>query len=104
MLNEASGPINFTMFLTLFGSKMCGTDSEDVLRNAFSCFDEKGTGYIPEENFREMLSTIGDRYTQDEVDELMSDVPIRNGMINYYELAHLLKNGKSTSEHKTNQK
>lgn len=32
MLNEASGPINFTMFLTLFGSKMCGTDSEDVLK------------------------------------------------------------------------
>lgn len=48
MLNEASGPMNFTMFLTLFGTKMNGTDSEDCLRNAFSCFDEKGTGYIPE--------------------------------------------------------
>ena len=30
MLSEASGAINFTMFLTLFGEKMNGTDPEDV--------------------------------------------------------------------------
>ena len=30
MLTEASGPINFTMFLTLFGEKLAGTDPEDV--------------------------------------------------------------------------
>ena len=41
MVNEASSPINFTMFLTMFGAKMCGTDSEMDLRNAFSCFEEK---------------------------------------------------------------
>jgi myosin regulatory light chain 12 len=30
MMNEASGAINFTMFLTLFGEKLTGTDPEDV--------------------------------------------------------------------------
>ena len=30
MMNEASGSINFTMFLTLFGEKLTGTDPEDV--------------------------------------------------------------------------
>lgn len=46
MMNEAPGPINFTMFLTMFGEKLNGTDPEDVIRNAFACFDEEGTGML----------------------------------------------------------
>ena len=37
MMNEAPGPINFTMFLTLFGERLQGTDPEDVIKNAFRC-------------------------------------------------------------------
>lgn len=44
MMSEAPGPINFTMFLTMFGEKLNGTDPEDVIRNAFACFDEEATG------------------------------------------------------------
>ena len=44
MINEAPGPINFTMFLTLFGEKLNGTDPEEVIQNAFACFDEKNAG------------------------------------------------------------
>ena len=46
-MTEAPGPINFTMFLTMFGEKLNGTDPEDVIRNAFACFDEEGTGTVP---------------------------------------------------------
>lgn len=44
---EAPGPINFTMFLTMFGERLNGTDPEDVIRNAFACFDEEGSGESP---------------------------------------------------------
>lgn len=44
MMSEAPGPINFTMFLTMFGERLNGTDPEDVIRNAFACFDEEGSG------------------------------------------------------------
>ena len=44
MLAEAPGPINFTMFLTLFGQFMSATDPLDTLIQAFSCFDEDGSG------------------------------------------------------------
>jgi len=44
MMNEAPGPINFTMFLTMFGEKLNGTDPEDVIKNAFACFDEDNKG------------------------------------------------------------
>jgi hypothetical protein len=30
MITEAPGAINFTMFLTLFGEKLTGTDPEEV--------------------------------------------------------------------------
>ena len=43
-MNEAPGPINFTMFLTMFGEKLNGTDPEDVIKNAFACFDDDNTG------------------------------------------------------------
>lgn len=43
-MNCAPGPINFTMFLTMFGQKLQGTDPEDVIRNAFACFDVSGSG------------------------------------------------------------
>ena len=32
------------MFLTLFGEKLNGTDPEDVIKNAFACFDDKSLG------------------------------------------------------------
>ena len=46
MMSEAPGPINFTMFLTMFGEKLNGTDPEDVIRNAFACFDEEASGQL----------------------------------------------------------
>jgi Ca2+-binding EF-hand superfamily protein len=46
MLDDAPGPINFTMFLTMFGEKLNGTDPEDVIKNAFQCFDDDGSGKI----------------------------------------------------------
>ena len=34
------------MFLTLFGEKLNGTDPEDVIQNAFACFDQRNTGNV----------------------------------------------------------
>ena len=45
-MNQAPGAINFTMFLTLFGERLQGTDPEDVIRNAFACFDEANVGKL----------------------------------------------------------
>lgn len=61
MLNDANGAINFTMFLTLFGEKLNGTDPEDVIRNAFACFDDEGSGKLDEDKLVDLLQTKGDR-------------------------------------------
>lgn len=46
MRNEAPGSINFTFLLVVFGEKLSGIDQEDVIRNAFVCFDEDATSTI----------------------------------------------------------
>lgn len=76
MMNEAPGPINFTMFLTLFGERLQGTDPEDVIKNAFACFDTTNSGLIHEERLRELLTTIGERFSDDDVDDMFREAPI----------------------------
>ncbi|ROL42216.1 Myosin regulatory light chain 2, smooth muscle minor isoform [Anabarilius grahami] len=94
MMTEAPGPINFTMFLTMFGEKLNGTDPEEVIRNAFACFDEEGTGFIQEDYLRELLTTMGDRFTDEEVDELFREAPIdKKSNFNYVEFTRILKHG-----------
>merc|ERR1712110_62455 len=98
MMSAAPGPINFTMFLTMFGDKLNGTDPEDVIKNAFACFDEDGSGVIHEERLRELLTTMGDRFTDDEVDEMYRDAPIKKGNFDYLEFTRILKYGKKEDE------
>lgn len=98
MMNEAPGPINFTMFLTMFGEKLNGTDPEDVIKNAFGCFDEDNSGYINEDRLRELLTTMGDRFTDEEVDEMYREAPIKKGYFNYVEFTRILKHGKKDKD------
>merc|ERR1711982_186658 len=93
MMNEAPGAINFTMFLTLFGERLQGTDPDDVIKNAFGCFDEENNGILHEDRLRELLTTMGDRFTDEEVDEMYREAPIKNGMFDYMEFTRILKHG-----------
>uniref|UniRef100_A0A6I8PBD4 Myosin light chain 9 n=1 Tax=Ornithorhynchus anatinus TaxID=9258 RepID=A0A6I8PBD4_ORNAN len=81
MMSEAPGPINFTMFLTMFGEKLNGTDPEDVIRNAFACFDEEASGVIHEDHLRELLTTMGDRFTDEEDGSVLRKEPEELGRI-----------------------
>jgi Ca2+-binding EF-hand superfamily protein len=44
MLDESNGPLNFTMFLTLFADRMATTDNENMILNAFATFDDDQSG------------------------------------------------------------
>ncbi|CAJ0919516.1 unnamed protein product [Ranitomeya imitator] len=51
-------------------------------------------GHIPEEYLRELLTTMGDRFTDEEVDELFREAPIdKKGNFNYIEFTRILKHG-----------
>ena len=86
-MNEAPGPINFTMFLTLFGERLQGTDPEDVIKNAFGCFDEENKGIINEERLRELLTSMGDRFTDEEV----SYIGMMSNILRCYSLSYIFQ-------------
>jgi len=92
MLSEASGPINFTQLLGLFGTRMAdsgGTDDDEVVIAAFKSFDEGGG--IDSEKFRHALMTWGDKFTAKEVDDAFDAMDIDdNGKIDTQALITLL--------------
>ncbi|NXW28876.1 MLRN protein, partial [Phaetusa simplex] len=51
-------------------------------------------GFIQEDYLRELLTTMGDRFTDEEVDELYREAPIdKKGNFNYIEFTRILKHG-----------
>jgi Ca2+-binding EF-hand superfamily protein len=72
MLSECTGPLNFTMFLSLFAEKYGSTDPESVILNAFSMFDPEETGRMKCKTFKNLLTTVGDRFSKDEVNLTLS--------------------------------
>uniref|UniRef100_A0A8C0GMS9 EF-hand domain-containing protein n=1 Tax=Chelonoidis abingdonii TaxID=106734 RepID=A0A8C0GMS9_CHEAB len=62
MLKEAAGPINFTMFLNLFGAKLLGMDGEETILNAFKMFDPDGKGHIHKDYAGTECKTREDNY------------------------------------------
>ncbi|KAM3842270.1 myosin, light chain 12, 2 isoform 2-T2 [Diretmus argenteus] len=51
-------------------------------------------GVIQEEYLRELLTTMGDRFTDEEVDELLREAPIdKKGNFNYVAFTRILKHG-----------
>ncbi|KYO41278.1 myosin regulatory light chain 2, atrial isoform [Alligator mississippiensis] len=67
MLKEGKGPINFTVFLSLFGEKLNGTDPEESILNAFKLFDPNGTGTVNKNEFKQLLLTQADKFSPEEV-------------------------------------
>jgi len=94
MLKECPDKLNFTHFLTLFGEKLHGTDTEQALRDAFVLFDEGKTGKLHEEYFKVLLQNVGDQYSKDEVKQVWKELPIEGGQIDYLKLVTIIKRGK----------
>ena len=61
MVSESPSYINLTMFLTLFGSKLNGTDPDDIFESAFRTLDTEGSGRIHVEKLKKLLTETGDK-------------------------------------------
>uniref|UniRef100_A0A9L0SBG1 Myosin light chain 5 n=1 Tax=Equus caballus TaxID=9796 RepID=A0A9L0SBG1_HORSE len=69
MLKEALGPINFTMFLNMFGEKLSGTDMEEIILNAFKMLDPDGKSGVNKDYMERLLMSRADETTAEEVDQ-----------------------------------
>ncbi|KAI1231912.1 hypothetical protein IHE44_0007554, partial [Lamprotornis superbus] len=91
MVKEAPGPINFTVFLTMFGEKLKGTDPEETILNAFKIFDPEGKGRIKADYIKEMLMTQADRFSQEEINQMFAAFPPDvSGNLDYKNLCYVI--------------
>nr|XP_027196515.1 myosin regulatory light chain 2, smooth muscle major isoform-like [Dermatophagoides pteronyssinus] len=76
MLSEAPGPLNFTMFLSIFGERIAGGDNPDVIKAAFKTFDPFETGMVNVEELRKNLTRFGDKLTDEELDTAFAEAHV----------------------------
>ncbi|XP_053182216.1 myosin, light chain 2b, regulatory, cardiac, slow isoform X2 [Scomber japonicus] len=101
MLKEAPGPINFTVFLAMFGEKLKGSDPEETILNAFKVFDPEGNGVLQKDSVTEMLTTQADRFTAEEVEQMFTAFPPDvAGNLDYKNLVYVITHGEEKEEDK----
>merc|ERR1712118_607662 len=78
MVNEVdgdgNGTVDFPEFLSLMARKMKDTGTEGELIEAFKCFDRDGSGFISTAEIRHVMTNLGEKLTDEEVDEMVREV------------------------------
>lgn len=63
---------------------MKDTDSEEEIREAFRVFDKDGNGFISAAELRHVMTNLGEKLTDEEVDEMIREADIDgDGQVNY---------------------
>merc|ERR1712228_730203 len=95
MINEVdadgTGVIDFPEFLSLMARKMKDTDTEEELIESFKVFDRDGTGFIFGAEIRHVMVNLGEKLTDEEVDEMIREADVHgDGKINYEEFIKMM--------------
>lgn len=82
---DASGTIDFAEFLTLMARRTREVDNEDELREAFRVFDKDGNGYISAAELRHVMTNLGEKLTDEEVNEMIKEADVDGDGRVYFE-------------------
>lgn len=68
----------------MMAKKMKDSDSEDELKEAFKVFDKDGNGFISAAELRHVMTNLGEKLTDEEVDEMIREADTDgDGQVNY---------------------
>lgn len=68
----------------MMAKKMKDSDSEEELREAFKVFDRDGNGSISAAELRHVMTNLGEKLTDEEVDEMIREADLDgDGQVNY---------------------
>ncbi|RMZ55647.1 hypothetical protein APUTEX25_000230 [Auxenochlorella protothecoides] len=88
---DKNGTIDFPEFLSLMARKMKDSDSEEELREAFKVFDKDGNGFISSAELRHVMTNLGEKLTDEEVDEMIREADADgDGQVNYEEFVKMM--------------
>ncbi|ELU05456.1 hypothetical protein CAPTEDRAFT_157499 [Capitella teleta] len=71
---DGNGIIEFDEFVDLMSRRPWGLlGSHDELTDAFSIFDHDGSGYINAAEFRHVMTTMGEKLTDEQLNEMVKE-------------------------------
>jgi calmodulin len=88
MINEIdtddNGTIDFPEFLVMMANKCKDINAEDEMTEAFRVFDKDGNGFISATELRNAMLNLGEKLTDEEVDEMLREADLNgDGQIDY---------------------
>ncbi|XP_019758647.2 neo-calmodulin isoform X2 [Dendroctonus ponderosae] len=95
MVNEVdqdgNGTIEFNEFLQMMSKKMKDADGEEELKEAFRVFDKNNDGLISSIELRHVMTSLGERLSEEEVDDMIKEADLDgDGQVNYEEFVGIL--------------
>ncbi|XP_072033634.1 neo-calmodulin-like [Amphiura filiformis] len=90
-MTRGRGKIDFSEFCNLFANSVADTESEEEIRDAFRVFDKDGNGLISAAELRHVMTNLGEKLTEEEVDEMIREADISgDGQVNYEEFVRMI--------------
>lgn len=76
--------IRFNHFLEIMEDRVRRHDLDQEIKDAFSVFDKDGNGYVSLQDLKQMMTQLGERLTDDELEEMMSEADLNgDGLIDF---------------------
>lgn len=91
MDTDNDGSINFQEFSIMMADKMKNIDTEEDIIEAFKVFDMEKKGYITVHELRHIMTNLGEKFTEQEVNDMMREADgDGDGKINYADFVKIM--------------
>jgi len=81
---QAGDYADFPQFLQIVAKYGGESVNEDDIVSAFKVFDKNGTGYVSADELRSVMTTMGEKLSEEDMDAFLAECDVNSaGMINY---------------------
>ena len=88
---DGDGQVNCEEFVAMMAQKMKDSDREEEIREAFCVFDRDGNGFISAAELRHVMTNLGEKLTNKEVDAMIREADIDgDGKVNCEEFVTMM--------------
>ena len=100
LLDSLPDKVSFETFISWFSSSYTDPHTEAAVAKAFRVFDLSNSGVLPISKFRELLTSLGDSMSQEEIEDIIREIPVDSrGNFDYIVLARKLVEGPKGCPH-----